>query len=225
MKKRIFAAILALMTVVCLLPAAAEATPQPEVTYTDCIKFSSETSFGLQVSGAPCWDGTLEYSHDHSTWTPWDGTVIESSNGKIYLRGTGNSVITGESAVPWTLDGYSEITCTGNIENLLDYAEVATGNHPEMVDFCYTSMFQDCTGLISAPELPATALAEYCYASMFQGCTGLTAAPELNATALEAYCYEYMFSGCTSLTEAPALPAEILTESRDQHDLLPVRRC
>ena len=34
-------------------------------------------------------------------------------------------------------------------------------------------MFQGCTGLTSAPELPATTLANDCYNSMFQGCTGL----------------------------------------------------
>ena len=34
-------------------------------------------------------------------------------------------------------------------------------------------MFNGCTGLTSAPELPATTLAQYCYYYMFNGCTGL----------------------------------------------------
>ena len=34
---------------------------------------------------------------------------------------------------------------------------------------------------------------------MFQGCTSLTQAPELPATTLASYCYYSMFSGCTSL--------------------------
>ena len=66
---------------------------------------------------------------------------------------------------------------------------------------CYESMFYGCTGLTAAPELPATTLAAYCYASMFYGCTGLTAAPELPATTLAANCYEYMFEGCSGLNE------------------------
>jgi hypothetical protein len=34
-------------------------------------------------------------------------------------------------------------------------------------------MFYGCTGLTTAPELPATTLVENCYASMFRGCTSL----------------------------------------------------
>lgn len=35
-------------------------------------------------------------------------------------------------------------------------------------------MFNGCTGLISAPVLPATELAPFCYASMFYNCTRVT---------------------------------------------------
>lgn len=75
---------------------------------------------------------------------------------------------------------------------------------------CYRNMFDGCTGLTSAPELPATTLASYCYRSMFNGCTGLTSAPELPATTLASSCYRNMFSGCTGLTSAPELPATTL---------------
>ena len=76
--------------------------------------------------------------------------------------------------------------------------------------YCYNSMFQGCTSLTTAPELPATTLASSCYANMFYGCTSLTTAPELPATTLEYYCYDSMFQGCTSLTTAPELPATTL---------------
>jgi hypothetical protein len=72
-------------------------------------------------------------------------------------------------------------------------------------------MFQGCTSLITAPELPATTLAGSCYDSMFYGCTSLTTAPELPATTLVNHCYYRMFDGCTSLTTAPELPATTLT--------------
>jgi hypothetical protein len=74
----------------------------------------------------------------------------------------------------------------------------------------YGYMFQGCTGLTAAPELPATTLAEYCYSGMFHGCTSLTTAPELPATTLASNCYSNMFYGCTSLTAAPELPATTL---------------
>ena len=69
-----------------------------------------------------------------------------------------------------------------------------------------------CSSLTTAPELPATTLADYCYFRMFSGCTSLTKAPELPATELAYYCYYYMFNGCESLTTAPELKATTLAE-------------
>ena len=77
---------------------------------------------------------------------------------------------------------------------------------------CYSYMFDNCTSLITAPELPATALATYCYQGMFWGCTNLTSAPELPATTLVARCYANMFYNCTSLTSAPELLATKLVD-------------
>ena len=123
------------------------------------------------------------------------------------MRGIGNTVITGNSPnYKWVLTG-SDIACMGNIENLLDYATVESGNHPIMATYCYSYMFYGCTSLTQAPTLPATTLTNRCYTSMFDGCTALTKAPALPATTLADYCYTGMFSGCTALTQAPALPA------------------
>ena len=82
-----------------------------------------------------------------------------------------------------------------------------------MPDHCYFFMFNGCTALTTAPELPATTLAQQCYQRMFNGCTALTTAPALPATTLKPYCYENMFRGCTSLTTAPTLPAKTLAGS------------
>ena len=79
--------------------------------------------------------------------------------------------------------------------------------------YCYEYMFDNCTSLVNAPELPATALANYCYRGMFQGCTSLVNAPELPATTLANDCYQDMFWGCTSLVNAPELPATALEYS------------
>lgn len=65
---------------------------------------------------------------------------------------------------------------------------------------CYQNMYNGCTALQIAPQLPATRLANFCYQFMFHGCTGLTAAPELPATSLSAYCYQDMFNGCSSIS-------------------------
>ena len=180
------------------------------------LTFSSPKNFTLKVNNATKnWDGTLEFFDYDKTWTTWDGTTILSAYNNdgeyvLYLRGTGNTKITGTGTNRnWIITG-TDVACIGNIENLLDYATVASGNHPTMTANCYSPMFQDCTSLTQAPSLPATILANFCYDSMFQGCTSLTQAPELPATTLANNCYSSMFYGCTSLTKAPELPATTL---------------
>ena len=183
------------------------APPKPYLT------FRSPSSFTLAVYDATKhWNGTLEYSTDTSTWSTWDGTTtlssaLSGSKNALYLRGTGNTVITGSSSnCRWVITGV-DVACVGNIETLLDYATVEAGNHPTMANYCYRYMFYGCTSLTQAPALPATTLTFSCYHYMFQGCTSLTQAPSLPATTLAEYCYSYMFRECTSLTQAPALPA------------------
>ena len=187
----------------------------PPIPY---LTFSSPNSFTLKVKDTKKhWDGTLEYSTDTSTWSTWDGTttlysVTRGSDNVLYLRGIGNTVITGNyENMGWVLTG-TDIKCIGNIENLLDYATVESFGHPPMAGHCYLNMFIDCTSLTQAPELPATTLADGCYYGMFSDCTSLTQAPSLPATTLKLKCYYFMFRGCTSLTQAPELPATTLAD-------------
>ena len=72
-------------------------------------------------------------------------------------------------------------------------------------------MFQGCTNLTTAPDLPATTLAKACYSGMFKECENLTITPALPATTLADYCYNGMFNGCIKLNTLPALSATTLT--------------
>ena len=179
------------------------------------LEFASPEVFS--ISALKRWDGKIEYTNGNG-WKTWDGNEITSgengNNHCIYLRGTGNSKITGvnSSSAKWSIVG-TNIACNGDIDLLLDYATVKNGNHPSMANYCYSYIFRGCTSLTAAPSLPATTLANYCYSYMFQGCTSLTAAPSLPATTLANYCYSSMFYGCTSLTAAPSLPATTLASS------------
>lgn len=103
-----------------------------------------------------------------------------------------------------------KVACTGDIRTLLDYETYETVKTSQ-AQFC--SLFEDCTQLTSAPDLPATELYDYCYNSMFKGCTSLEKAPNLPATTLKQSCYSGMFQGCTSLKEAPTLQAKKMTPS------------
>ena len=182
------------------------APPPPYLT------FSSPSSFTLKVyDTTKHWDGTLEYSTDPSSWSTWDGATTLSSatsgsDNVLYLRGTGNTVITGDNVNHrWLLTG-SDIACIGNIENLLDYATVESGAHPTMAKHCYLYMFYDCKALTQAPALPATTLAIGCYWGMFNRCTNLTQAPSLPATTLAESCYRFMFE-FTAITAIPRIMA------------------
>lgn len=181
------------------------------------LSFIGNEDFTLKTNNTTKnWDGTLEYSTNKSTWNTWDGTEISSSGSKLYLRGIGNTKITGDSnnyRFVFTGTSALKIACEGNIENLLDYETVSADGHPTMANYCYAHMFRGCTSLTSAPALPATTLANYCYGYMFRDCTSLTTVPALPATTLAVSCYAHMFRGCKSLTSTPELPATTLVNS------------
>ena len=163
------------------------------------LTFTSSNSFTLAVyDNNKHWNGIIEYFDSNKTWITWDGmsalsAVADDDGYVLYLRGTDNTIITGnDERYRWILTG-TDIKCIGNIENLLNYAIVESGGHPTMANSCYSSMFQGCTALTQAPSLPATTLADSCYRGMFQGCTSL----KLSTTKTGEYTqgYRIPFSG------------------------------
>lgn len=142
---------------------------------TNYLTFSSPNPFSISVA-TPGWNGKLYYSKDTKTWVKWTGNEVNATEADgtyaLYFRGTRSTKIAGGSSNKWTLSG-SNISCTDNIENLLDYETVEAGQHPTMADYCYSYMFRGCTSLTTAPSLPATTLANYCYSYMFNGCTSI----------------------------------------------------
>lgn len=205
--------------------------------YNDCLTFTGKRSEFTLRATYKTWDGTLEWSTDHNTWTTLTGTeVMQSVDKKLYLRGKGNTKFynnENHNGVEWVLSEKAD--CIGNIQTLLYWKNPPTSISvnscyrymfkgcsnltiaPELpattfARGCYQGMFCGCTNLTNAPILPATTLAESCYSGMFEDCTNLTNAPVLPATTLATYCYYGMFSGCTNLTTAPELPATTLVD-------------
>ena len=179
------------------------------------LTFSSPNSFTLKVNDTTKhWNGTLEYFSSNRTWTTWDGTTTLSSvdndgENVLYLRGTGNTVITGNSPnYRWVLTG-NDIACIGNIENLLDYATVEAGNHPTMANYCYQYMFRGCTALTRAPALPATTLTDSCYYSMFYSCTSL----KLSSSKTDEYTQEYRIPSSGTGASAPNALNDVFTST------------
>ena len=160
---------------------------------------------------------TLEYSVNNGAWKELGTSTITfgGNNGNLQLRGnniggTAGNYTDGSEDYSTIIFGYSdvEVSCKGDIRTLLDYENYSTTSTNKAMFIC---LFENCTNLISAPDLPATILADYCYMKMFKGCTNLINAPELPASTLTKHCYDWMFGGCESLTTAPELKAKTLT--------------
>ena len=179
----------------------------PYVTFTaDAAQTFKMTEYeGYKISG-------LEYSVNNGDWTTLEagtGVPFGGTNGNLRLRGTnlnGTSVPSQYSTITFT-DSKVPVACTGDIRTLLDWDNYTTVNTENAM---FINLFENCSVLTSAPELPATSLAYNCYYGMFSGCTNLKSAPKLPAPTLTTCCYYGMFSGCTNLKSAPELPAEVL---------------
>ena len=179
----------------------------PYVTFTakDPQTFKMIEYEGYKISG-------LEYSVNNGDWTTLEagtGVTFGGTNGNLRLRGTnlnGTSVLHQYSTITFT-DRNVPVACTGDIRTLLDWNNYATVNTENAM---FIKLFENCSVLTSAPELPATSLAYNCYYCMFLGCTNLKSAPKLPAPTLTTCCYYCMFAMCTNLKTAPELPAEEL---------------
>ena len=190
-----------------------EECPTPYITFTaEAEQKFKMTTKNYTISG-------LQYSVNNGKWenvVANEEVTFGGANGNLRLRGTNtNGTASGWDAyLTITFTDNVNVACTGDIRTLLDwriYNIVETNN----ARFCY--LFKDCSVLTTAPELPATKLANECYYYMFSGCTSLTSAPKLPATKLANECYHSMFSGCTSLTSAPKLPATKLADNCYQY--------
>ena len=180
----------------------------PYVTFTaeKAQKFMMKTNGNYNISG-------LEYSVNFGDWTTVEANkevTFGGTNGDLRLRGTNTdgtaSALDKYSTITFT-DSNVPVACTGDIRTLLDWDNYTTVNTENAM---FINLFENCSVLTSAPELPATSLAYNCYYCMFSGCTNLKSAPKLPAKALANQCYAYMFAGCKNLKTAPELPAKAL---------------
>lgn len=184
--------------------------------YYPYVTFTADAKQTFKITTKDYSIPNLEYSVNNGKWATVEAdteVTFGGANSTLRLRGKNiNGTASGPfaySTIKFT-DPNVKVACTGDIRTLLDWRNYSTVNTPN-ARFC--SLFYDCAVLTSAPELPATKLAENCYSNMFEGCTSLTSAPELKATTLANNCYSSMFSGCTSLEKAPELKATELAGS------------
>ncbi len=174
---------------------------------------ASAQKFKMNLYGSGVNASDFKYSVGNGAWTTLAfNTTVEfgGTKGDLRLRGT-SSVGTAAgnynySTISFT-DSNVEVECTGDIRTLVDWEDYANA---DTKNARFQGLFLGCSVLTSAPELPATKLADYCYDSMFTGCTKLGTAPKLPATTLAQSCYYSMFYGCTALKSEIELPATAL---------------
>ena len=186
----------------------AEFTPYVTFTADAAQTFKMKTFGNYNIS-------ELEYSVNYGEWTTVEANKeVEFGGAKGNLRLRGNNVkgtassIYDCSNITFTKP-YVKVACTGDIRTLLGWESYRT---VDTKDALFCNLFDHCSALTSAPELPAENLADHCYKSMFYECSSLKTAPKLPAKILASECYTHMFNGCSSLKKAPELPAETLAD-------------
>lgn len=138
---------------------------------------------------------TAQYSYDTINWITADGVTLSLNKGdKVYFKGE----ITGNQSI----NSYAYFTMTGKISASGSIMSLQSGDPNDKTlkysyEFCH--LFQSCTSLVKAPDLPATTLSGGCYFGMFYACTNLITAPDLPATTLTSFCYREMFWKCSKL--------------------------
>lgn len=114
----------------------------------------------------------LQTSTDGNSWTPYTvGDVITLANvdDKVYFKAIRSNQRMGSGSSAYNkFEMTGKIAASGNINSLLEEdEEKARTMSLAGKDFCYASMFNGCTSLTQAPELPATTLTNNCYNRMF----------------------------------------------------------
>ena len=172
---------------------------------------------------------TAQYSYDTINWYNAADVIITLNNigDEVYFKGYISDL---------EYNKYSHFVMTGLIEASGDILSMNNFNEIYYENNAFIRLFENCTSLLTAPELPTTRLshapfeymfkgctslikpptiingaADFCCYSMFEGCTSLTTTPKFGNYAAK-YCYNYMFKGCTSLVTASKLPATRLAD-------------
>ena len=167
-----------------------------------------DTTITLILNSSQATHHKLLKSTDGVNWTEWENP---DTNGIVLNSGESAYLKSYEETAPGTRGKsniiYSYFSFSGKIKCYGDIRSIVRMIVPFDYRYWFNRLFQDCTTLTKAPELPSTVVSDYCYYYMFYGCTSLTTAPELPATTLYSNCYGFMFKNCTSLEIGPTLPA------------------
>ena len=178
-------------------------TDNGKAIYTPYVTFKANGEQKFMMNAANNYTITgLQYSVNNGKWqdvVKGKGVTFGGTHGDLRLRGTntnGTAINASQNSNITFTNRTVNVACTGDIRTLLNWEKYKTVD-TKNAKFCY--LFDGCSVLTSAPELPATTLAEDCYHGMFWYCTFLESAPDVPATALMKVCYYLLFGYCDKL--------------------------
>ena len=178
-----------------------------KLNYFSIISLKDNSTISLPTNTSP----NLMYKLNSNDWTQWDyNTVTINKDDILYLKGDNSNEFSTSGSAYNNFSITGKVELGGNIMSLL-YGDDFENNNTLPGTWIFYKLFYNCTGIISAKNLilPATTLANYCYNSMFENCTSLTEAPQLPATTLKNYCYYNMFYNCRKLNHITMLATDI----------------
>lgn len=167
----------------------------------------------IKPVGNGWYNGVTEWSSDGETWHVWSNTttIRSGADKKLYVRGYNN---TSRGSLPSGLRATgTNIKVSGNVENLIDYQQVASGNNAPLFENCFRSLFNGFSNLYDASELslPSQPLPKGACAGMFFNCTSLVKPTSLKGLTFGGEsCLDGMYSGCSSMEYLPEFPTNVL---------------
>ena len=128
----------------------------------------ANSSVKLTKFGSPTVDGVQYRIGTSGGWSPYtiDTEITLTNVGDcVQFQNTLETLGTDSSNyVQFVMTG--KIAASGNCMSMLNFSD-------KMTAYAFYYLFDGCTSLVNAPELPATVLVDYCYQNMFNECTKL----------------------------------------------------
>ena len=173
-------------------------------TWTEITSVASGTPISVSAGDKVLFKGNnAQYASAKDT-----GSCFSGGTAQYNAYGNVMSLIGGDN-----FTGLTAFTQDWTLHNLFSKSKVVSAKNlilpvVTLTNCCYRGMFANATGLIEAPEIPATTLATSACCYMFENCA-ITKAPELPALTVPSFCYRGMFTGCTSLNYIKCLATNI----------------
>lgn len=147
-------------------PGYPSPTPVPSADYKGLAFISSGESTVRLAQVGTTYEISLEYSTDESHWKPYTiGETITLADSTFLLFRSGehkNRKFSKDTENYYHFEISGPISAQGNIMSLLN-RDFST----PLTKYAFFTLFEGCTSLLSAPELPTTTMEYGCYAQMF----------------------------------------------------------